>query len=106
MSDMRQEQTAPATRCCNEQSRSGGVAQSGPENIKLRSALLSEIATHIKTRNCTQSETARQLGISQPRISDLMRGKVHMFTLDTLVKIAAASGLDVEVRLSAKPAVN
>ena len=47
----------------------------------------------------TQAEAARLFGVTQPRISDLMRGKVNLFGLDALVNMAAAAGLHVEMRV-------
>lgn len=45
----------------------------------------------------TQAEAARQLRVTQPRISDLMRGKIHLFGLESLVDLASAAGLRVEL---------
>ena len=44
-------------------------------------------------------EAARRLGVTQPRISDLLRGKITLFGLDTLVNMAVAAGLQVEMRI-------
>jgi predicted XRE-type DNA-binding protein len=48
----------------------------------------------------TQVEAARRLGVTQPRISDLLRGKINLFALDTLVNMLAAAGLHVEVHVA------
>jgi predicted XRE-type DNA-binding protein len=48
----------------------------------------------------SQSEAAQLLGVTQPRISDLMRGKIELFGLDTLVNMIGAAGIHVEVRIS------
>jgi predicted XRE-type DNA-binding protein len=48
----------------------------------------------------SQSEAAKLLGVTQPRISDLMRGKIELFGLDTLVNMIGAAGLHVEMRIS------
>jgi len=47
-----------------------------------------------------KSEAAKLLGVTQPRISDLMRGKIELFGLDTLVNMIGAAGLHVEMRIS------
>jgi predicted XRE-type DNA-binding protein len=69
------------------------------ENMKLRSSLMIAIKRHIRARDLTQSAAARQFGVTQPRISDLMRGKIDLFGLDALVNMAAAAGLHVELRV-------
>jgi len=69
------------------------------ENMKLRSALMMSLKDHIAGEGLSQSEAARLFGVTQPRISDLMRGKIDLFSLDTLVNMLAAAGLHVEVRV-------
>ncbi|MHB1493879.1 MAG: helix-turn-helix domain-containing protein [Acidithiobacillus sp.] len=69
------------------------------ENMKLRSQLIMSIKSHIETTGMTQSQAALLLGATQPRISDLMRGKIDLFSLDTLVNMAAAAGLHIELRV-------
>jgi predicted XRE-type DNA-binding protein len=68
-------------------------------NMKLRSALMMALEQHIRTKGWSQTEAARRLGVTQPRISDLLRGKITLFALDTLVNMAAAAGLHVEMRV-------
>jgi len=70
------------------------------ENMKLRSTLMMAIEDHIKRRGWPQAEAARQLGVTQPRISDLCRGKINLFSLDMLVNMVAAAGLHIEVRVA------
>jgi len=70
------------------------------ENLKLRSALMMALEEHIKRKGWSQSEAARRFGVTQPRISDLMRGKITLFGLDTLVNMAVAAGLQVEMRIA------
>lgn len=69
------------------------------ENMKLRSALMMALEQHIRAKGWTQAEAARRLGVAQPRISDLLRGKINLFALDTLVNMLAAAGLHVEMRV-------
>jgi len=68
-------------------------------NMKLRSTLMISLEQHIRAEGWTQAEAARRLGVTQPRISDLLRGKVGLFGLDTLVNMAVAAGLHVELRI-------
>jgi predicted XRE-type DNA-binding protein len=70
------------------------------ENMKLRSALMRALKDHIARSELSQSEAAKLLGVTQPRISDLMRGKIELFGLDTLVNMIGAAGLHVEMRIS------
>lgn len=69
------------------------------ENMKLRSTLMMAIKSHIKETGMNQAEAARLLGVTQPRVSDLMRGKINLFGLDSLVNIATAAGLHIEIRI-------
>ena len=68
----------------------------GPEaaaSLRARSALMIEITALIRRSEWTQREAAKRFGVTQPRISDLMRGRIDLFSLDTLVDMAAAGGL-------------
>jgi len=70
------------------------------ENLKLRSALMMALKAQVGRKGWTQREAARRLGVTQPRVSDLMRGKIELFGLDTLVNLAVAAGLHVEMRIA------
>lgn len=67
--------------------------------MKLRAMLMMALANHISRAGLTQSGAAKLLGVTQPRISDLVRGKIDLFALDALVNMAAAAGLHVELKL-------
>ncbi|AAF84381.1 helix-turn-helix domain-containing protein [Xylella fastidiosa subsp. morus] len=69
------------------------------ENMKLRSALMMALKQHIETAALSQSQAATLFGVTQPRVSDLMRGKINLFGLDALVNMAAAAGMHVEMRV-------
>jgi len=69
------------------------------ENMKLRSVLMTALKNHLTRMNMSQAEAAKLFGVTQPRVSDLMRGKIHLFGLDALVNMAAASGLHIELRV-------
>ena len=69
------------------------------ENMKLRSGLMTALKEHIARAGLSQSQAAKLFGITQPRVSDLMRGKINLFSLDALVNMAAAAGLHVEMRV-------
>ena len=70
-------------------------------NLKARSELMGQIATLVGTRGWTQAEAARRCGVTQPRLNDLLRGRLSRFSLDALVNIAAALGCRVHVGLDA-----
>ncbi|MCA7922816.1 XRE family transcriptional regulator [Burkholderia cenocepacia] len=72
-------------------------------NMKLRSELMIALEQRIARLELSQAEAAKQLGVTQPRVSDLMRGKINLFGLDALVNMASAVGLrvDLQVRDSA-----
>jgi predicted XRE-type DNA-binding protein len=70
------------------------------ENLRLRSALMIALKDHIARQNLSQSEAAKMFGVTQPRVSDLMRGKIALFSLDTLVNMLAEAGLRVEMRVA------
>lgn len=69
------------------------------ENMKLRSALMIALKEHLTRAGLNQSEAAKLFGITQPRVSDLMRGKIGLFGLDALVNMAVAAGLHVEMHI-------
>ncbi|MFI6211963.1 helix-turn-helix domain-containing protein [Nocardia brasiliensis] len=70
------------------------------ENMRLRSRLMIELTERISAQGWTQVAAAERLGVTQPRVSDLMRGKVHLFSLDALVNMVTAAGLHVEMSVS------
>jgi predicted XRE-type DNA-binding protein len=69
-------------------------------NMKLRSALMMALKEHIARDGLTQAQAAKHLGVTQPRISDLMRGKIDLFGLDMLITMATAAGMQVDMRIS------
>ena len=69
------------------------------ENMKLRSSLMMALKAHLTRMSLSQSQAAKLFGVTQPRISDLMRGKINLFGLDALVNMAAAAGMHVEMRV-------
>ena len=70
-----------------------------PESVKLRAALMTALKEHISRAHLSQSQAAKVFGVTQPRISDLTRGKVDLFGLDALVNMAATAGLRVEIHV-------
>ena len=75
-----------------------GFSPEEAENLKVRAQLMRELRALIA--DVTQVEAARLLGISQPRISDLKRGKIGLFTIDALVNMLGHAGIKLRVSLS------
>lgn len=67
------------------------------ENLKVRAALMAELSAFINQAGLTQAQAARRLGVTQPRISDLVRGKIDLFSIDTLVNMLSAAGLQLDL---------
>lgn len=70
------------------------------ENMKIRSDLMRSIEAHIRAEGWNQQQAAARFRVTQPRVSDLMRGKIEKFTIDTLVNMVVAAGLRVQVGVS------
>jgi predicted XRE-type DNA-binding protein len=68
-------------------------------NLTLRSDLMIKIEKIVEENGWTQKEAAKRCGVSQPRINDLLRGRISRFSLDALVNIASALGRKVRVSL-------
>ena len=69
------------------------------ENMKLRSVLMMALKNHLTRTEMSQTQAAKLFGVTQPRVSDLMRGKINLFGLDALVNMATAAGLHIEMRV-------
>jgi predicted XRE-type DNA-binding protein len=69
------------------------------ENMKLRSVLMTALKNHLTRTEMSQTQAAKLFGVTQPRVSDLMRGKINLFGLDALVNMATAAGLHIEMRV-------
>ncbi len=70
------------------------------ENMKVRAGLMRALQERIAASGMTQAQAARQFGVTQPRISDLMRGKIDLFGIDTLVTMLASAGFHVELTVA------
>src|SRR5690606_12063439 len=69
-------------------------------NLKARAELMTALRGRVRSWNVTQEAAAARLGITRPRLSDLMRGKLGKFSLDALVNLTAAAGLALEIRIA------
>ena len=69
-----------------------GFSREEAEVLAMRAELMARLRTLISDRGWTQQEAAKRLGISQSRVSDLVRGKWDKFSLDMLITLAARAG--------------
>jgi predicted XRE-type DNA-binding protein len=70
------------------------------ELLKLRSVLMMRAKSIIDEQSLTRAQAAKLFGVTQPRMSDLMRGKIDLFSLDILVTMLARAGQTVELKVS------
>lgn len=98
---LNQYQSATATSTVPLDVPAGSVATDPAEtqSVKLRTVLMSALTNYIMQAHLSQSQAAKMFGVTQPRISDLTRGKVDVFGLDTLVNMASMAGLHVEMQV-------
>ena len=79
----------------------------GPEeaaNLHVRARLMAEIEKYIRARRLTQKKAAATLGVTQPRVSNLLRGKIDLFSTDALITMLAHAGLRVDIRVKSSVA--
>ena len=72
-----------------------GFSPEEAENLRVRSDLMIELSKLIESRGLTQADAAKLLGVTQPRISDLTRGKIDRFSIDSLVEMLGHAGVRV-----------
>ena len=70
-------------------------------NLKVRSDLMIELSKLIEERELTQMDAAELLKVTQPRVSDLVRGKIDRFSVDSLIEMLGRAGANVSFRVSA-----
>jgi len=74
-----------------------GFGPEEAENLRIRAELMVALSRLIENRGQTQAAAAKLLGVSQPRVSDLVRGKIDRFSIDTLIEMLGAAGVEVRV---------
>ena len=70
-------------------------------NMTMRSDLMIAIQQKVRGWDLTQAEAARRLGVTQPRLNDLLRSKIDKFSLDTLIALAIHAGIKVRLDIAA-----
>lgn len=81
-----------------------GFTEPEAEHLRIRSLLMIRLRQLIEARGLTQKDAAALFGVTQPRVSDLVRGKIDRFSIDTLVEMLAAAGAHVEISVEGVPA--
>ena len=74
-----------------------GYSKGEAENLRLRSELMMRIDHFHREIGMTQGESAKLLGLTQPRLNALLKGRLSQFSLDALVNIASRAGLNVRL---------
>jgi predicted XRE-type DNA-binding protein len=69
------------------------------ENLRIRAALIRAIRSRVDEIGWSQTAAAHNLGLTQPRLSDLCRGKISKFSLDALVDVASKLGIHVRIEI-------
>lgn len=69
-------------------------------NLKARAEVLLALSQRVRSWNISQEAAATRLGITRPRVNDLLQGKLGKFSLDALVNLATAAGLRLEIRIA------
>jgi predicted XRE-type DNA-binding protein len=75
------------------------------ENLKLRANLMIQLTKLIQIRRLTQAQAAALFGVTQPRVSDLTRGKIDRFSIDTLIAMLGHAGVRVQLVVGRKSKV-
>lgn len=68
-------------------------------SMKIRSQLMMALQEYLKNNKMTQTQAAKLLGVTQPRVSDLVRGRIDLFSLESLVDMITSIGLAVEISI-------
>lgn len=74
------------------------------ENLRLRSKLMRVLTKTVRSWDLPQKDAARQLHVTQPRLSELLNGKIDKFSLDALVNLLACADLEIDVTVKKKAA--
>jgi predicted XRE-type DNA-binding protein len=78
-----------------------GFSEQEAEYLLIRSRLMLEVDQFVKKSGLTQLEASKKLGITQPRLNDLLRGRIQKFSIDALVKMLSRIGVHVDVHVRA-----
>lgn len=87
------------TRSSGNVFRDLGFSPQEAEYLKVRAELMVNLQKVIRARGLKQAEAAELLGVTQPRVSDLMRGRIDLFSIDTLIDMSARLGVRAKLVL-------
>jgi len=76
-----------------------GYSREDAQNLILRSELMSRIERHVRSSGLSQKECAARMGVTQPRLNDLLKAKIDKFSLDALVNMLGRAGMRVELKV-------
>ena len=82
-----------------------GFPREEAAHLLIRSDLMIQVTVLIEERGLTQKQAAKALGVTQPRVSDLVRGRIELFSIDTLVEMLARLGVSVTLKTRRRPRV-
>ena len=82
-----------------------GFSKQEAENLKVRTDLMIRLSKVIDGRRLTQAQAASLFGVTQPRISDLVRGKIDRFSIDTLIAMLGHAGIRIQIVVARRPKV-
>ena len=82
-----------------------GFPRQEAENLRIRSDLMISLCRLIEARELTQAQAAKLLGVTQPRISDLTRGKIELFSVDGLIEMLGHAGARVSFQVRTRKRV-
>lgn len=77
-----------------------GFPSQEAEHLRIRSLLIVHLRRLIEARGLNQSQAAKLFGVTQPRVSDLVQGKIGLFSIDALIDMLARAGVRVKLTLS------
>lgn len=83
--------------------RDPGFVPGEAESVRVRTELIAVARQLIKKRNLTQERAAIVFGVTQPRVSNLTRGKIELFSVDRLIEMLSWAGVRIEIRVTHEP---
>jgi predicted XRE-type DNA-binding protein len=89
------------TRSTGNVFRDLGFSIEEAEHLRVRADLMAAVQRALSSRKLKQAQAARLLGVTQPRVSDLMRGRLDLFSSDSLIDMLARLGIGVTLKLKA-----
>jgi|HubBroStandDraft_1064217.scaffolds.fasta_scaffold1249074_2 predicted XRE-type DNA-binding protein len=78
-----------------------GFQAAEAQDLRIRSHLMISLREFVREKKLTQAQAAKLLGVTQPRVSDLMKGKINLFSATNLIKLLGKAGLQVDVQVRA-----